>query len=115
MGFDLEGNGDSDRGKYFRNNIWYWHPLWSYVCTNCEDILTKEEMEGGSFNDGIEISPIKAMQIANRLAELLIEGKVSDYIKEYYRVGGVSNYSFQEDNVVNFMNFCGESKGFEIW
>ena len=111
MGFDLHGNGNSDKGKYFRNNIWYWHPLWKYVCTNCEDILTKEEMEGGSFNDGIEISPIKAMQIANRLAELLINGKVSDYIGKYKG----KDFRFQEDNVVNFMNFCGESKGFEIW
>ena len=111
MGFDLYGQGDNEQGQYFRNNLWYWHPLWRYICANCKDILTEEEMQGGSFNDGTKISSIKSMQIANRLAELLIDGKVSDYICKYKE----RDFRFKEDNVVDFMNFCGESGGFEIW
>ena len=22
-------------GTYFRNNVWYWRPLWMYVCKVC--------------------------------------------------------------------------------
>ena len=30
-------------GDYFRNNVWYWQPLWKYICMICDDILTNEE------------------------------------------------------------------------
>ena len=22
-------------GAYFRNNVWWWRPLWSFVCEHC--------------------------------------------------------------------------------
>jgi len=57
-------------GNYFRNNVWYWRPLWDFVCSTCYDILTEKDMEGGSFNDGHEISKTKAIRIANRLKKM---------------------------------------------
>ena len=152
MGFDLHGNGQTDQGAYFRNNVWWWRPLWQFVCENC-DFLTENEKTSGNYNDGVFISGAKATRIANKLAELISEGKVSDYETRYEaqrkkgfkslectycngtgerddaHVAGQCNvcegdgkmddlmasYPFNEDNVVNFMNFCGESEGFEIW
>ena len=37
-------------GTYFRNNVWWWRPLWHFVTNICDDILTEKDMEQGSFN-----------------------------------------------------------------
>jgi len=34
-------------GAYFRNNVWYWRPLWNFVCKVCNDIMTDDDMENG--------------------------------------------------------------------
>ena len=69
MGFDLYGmNATSkEEGDYFRANVWWWRPLWQYVSITCEDILTENDMERGSYNDGHRISKTKANRIASRL------------------------------------------------
>ena len=43
---------DDNPGGYFRNNVWWWRPLWDFVCHTCDDILTEKEKEAGSYNDG---------------------------------------------------------------
>ena len=31
MGMDVFGKNPTDeKGAYFRNNVWFWHPLWDY-------------------------------------------------------------------------------------
>ena len=33
MGMDVYGIAPtSERGEYFRNNVWWWRPLWDYCC-----------------------------------------------------------------------------------
>jgi len=39
-------------GRYFRNNVWWWRPLWAYVCSICEDVMTEEEQLAGTDNSG---------------------------------------------------------------
>ena len=122
MGFDLIGKkAKSEKGEYFRNNVWYWRPLWTYVCNECDDILTIKEAEGGCFNDGIKISKTKAEKIAKRLEEKLKDGSI-DLHKAGYdgTVESISdewakNYPFEVDNVIQFIDFCKESGGFQIW
>jgi len=63
-------------GDYFRNNVWYWRPLWDYICMICDDILTSEETEYGEWNDGRKISEKKAIQIADRIEEYDKLGKI---------------------------------------
>jgi len=70
MGFDLIGKKDD---KYFRNNVWYWHPLWDYVCDVCN--IDGETRTHGHFNDGIKISAEQALSIAQRLEEELASGR----------------------------------------
>ena len=63
-------------GAYFRNNVWWWRPLWSFVCEHCHDILTQEDMNNGSYNDAHIISRRKAEAIAQRLEKLLKQKKL---------------------------------------
>jgi len=57
-------------GVYFRNNVWWWRPLWSFVSGMCADILTEKDIESGSYNDGHKISKTKAKKIAARLRKI---------------------------------------------
>ena len=54
---------DANPGVYFRNNVWWWRPLWQFVCERFDDVLTEQDMERGCYNDGHEITADKAMQI----------------------------------------------------
>jgi len=88
-------------GIYFRNNVWYWRPLWAFVCNNCSDILTIKDMEKGSYNDGYKISKTKSKKIAARLRRLLREQEVQLQYKEFEeeRQRGVEHNKKIEDLV----------------
>ena len=74
---------DDNCGVYFRNNVWWWRPLWNFVTGICDDILTEKDMESGSYNDGHKISKTKANRIASRLFKLIKSGKVKEYEEGY--------------------------------
>ena len=42
-------------GHYFRNNVWWWRPLWEFVCLSCDDILDEDDINKGCHNGGEEI------------------------------------------------------------
>lgn len=86
MGFDLFGCAPKAKGgEYFRNNVWWWRPLWAYVCDVCTDILTEEDRTGGAFNDGHVIGEAKARAIHSRLTQLLENGAVASYAERRAR------------------------------
>ena len=109
------------KGAYFRNNVWWWRPLWDYVCINCSDILNKKDIEGGSSNSGHKISNKKSKLIASRLRKLLKEGHTAAY-KGYHssKLEGLpegdwdKTYPFSVENVIEFEQCCENSGGFEI-
>ena len=37
--------GQSLSGQYFRNNVWWWRPLWNYVANLCSEVITEEDPE----------------------------------------------------------------------
>jgi len=122
MGFDIVGiKAKSKKGEYFRNNVWYWRPLWSYICNECDDILTIKQAEAGCFNDGIKISKAKAERIAKRIQERLDDGSVDlhkagyDSTVDQVDDEWAKNYPFETKNVIDFVEFCKESGGFQIW
>ena len=83
MGFDLNGcKPKSEKGEYFRNNVWWWYPLWSYVAHNCDDILAPDQVKGGNYNDGVEIHAWQAQLIADRLYKLLGDGEPKEIENE---------------------------------
>jgi hypothetical protein len=82
MGMDVYGvTPKSSKGEYFRNNVWYWRPLWDYV-ESC-GLLTPEEAEYGHSNDGFLIDASKAELIADVLDSRLRSGEVAEYAAKY--------------------------------
>ena len=69
-------------GSYFRANVWYWRPIWSFVCGACCNILTDKDMEGGSFNNGHKISKTKSKRIAAKLRKLDKSGIIQNWEDE---------------------------------
>ena len=108
-------------GHYFRNNVWFWRPLWMFVCKNCSDILSEKNMQMGTYNDGHKISKTKATRIGKRLKKLLRDGTAKDFEKlnnsEFDSDGNKIevNYPFHTDNVEGFAEFCLNSGGFRIY
>ena len=74
---------DDNCGVYFRNNIWWWRPLWSFVTATCDDILTEKDIRLGGYNDMHKISKTKAGRIAKRLHSMIEDGKVKEYENGY--------------------------------
>jgi len=112
---------EENPGIYFRNNVWWWRPLWGYVTEVCGDILTDDDLNHGSYNDGHFISKAKCKRIARRLNKLINDGDVAAHEKEYEKRRSEqdeesfeANYPFSEDNVKNFAVFAKECGGFYI-
>ena len=76
---DLRKWQDKNVGAYFRNNVWWWRPLWNYVTELCDDILTEEDIEHGHSNSGRLIDQEKCLVIAKRLVDELQSGRVTLY------------------------------------
>jgi len=82
MGFDLTGvMPKKEIGSYFRNNIWWWRPLWSY-CLD-EKLITEEDYERGQYNDGYYIKEAQAIKIGIKLKHLVSQGKTKEYEENY--------------------------------
>jgi DnaJ-class molecular chaperone len=82
MGFDVFGvAAKSEKGEYFRNNIWWWWPLAEYVLDNVEFVENDREM--WHSNGGYEVSEASAVDIAITLQQLITEGHTARYQKAY--------------------------------
>ena len=62
---------EANPGIYFRNNVWWWRPLWKFVCEEFPDIITDEDAERGCYNDGPEMEEDKALRIGVELTVML--------------------------------------------
>ena len=74
---------DANPGVYFRNNVWWWRPLWQFVCDRFPDIITDDDAEHGCYNDGHEITADKAMKIGVELTAMLEDGRVQEHHDRY--------------------------------
>jgi hypothetical protein len=81
MGMDVSGrNPRSEVGEYFRNNVWWWHPLWSY----CQQVAPELcSAVAGHSNDGDGLCEQGAGALAGRLQSELDSGRCSDYERDY--------------------------------
>tara|TARA_Y100001938_G_scaffold117628_1_gene162343 strand:- start:392 stop:889 length:498 start_codon:yes stop_codon:yes gene_type:complete len=122
---DMDDYFNDNPGVYFRNNVWWWRPLWDFVCMHCE-FMTDEQKMGGAYNDGKLIDQETAAKIGTKLEILLEDGTVKRWEKHIKTRNEdlakdndkdkrfMSNYPFSQDNVESFAKFCLESGGFEI-
>ena len=73
-------------GYYFRNNVWWWRPLWMYVAEVANNVLTAKDIESGHANSGHLISKTKAERIARILKRELENGNVQKHATEYMQM-----------------------------
>ena len=70
-------------GSYFRNNVWWWRPLWMFISMQCDDILTEEDLAEGGSNSGHKICKTKAKRVASRIRRLDKEGVIESFQKTH--------------------------------
>lgn len=80
MGMDVFGRNNPD--AYFRNNVWWWRPLWDY-CNTVAPHLCGEV--NGHFNDGDGLDEDCALELAHLLADEIESGRTKAYEDEYNR------------------------------
>ena len=73
---------DINPGEYFRANVWFWRPIWNFVCGACSDFLSDKDMDAGCSNSGDRISKTKALRIASRLRSLHKQGMIKTWEDE---------------------------------
>ena len=80
MGMDVYGkNATTEKGEYFRNNVWWWHPLWDYCCEvypPCREI-------SGHTNDGHGLDDMEAKELSEILLREMREGRTAEYERSY--------------------------------
>lgn len=82
MGMDVFGRKPtSERGEYFRSNVWYWHPLWG--C--CEDLYPTiaGKVKNGHDNSGDGLNARDSAALAKLLMRDLESGVIQKYIQDY--------------------------------
>jgi hypothetical protein len=70
-------------GAYFRNNVWWWRPLWNYVCEICDDVMTRKNREAGYDNSGYIINKCTADEMVSLLKAEIALGNHRKYEEEY--------------------------------
>ena len=83
---DLDHYEKNVPGHYFRNNVWWWRPLWDYINDGTNlglSILTDEQLDEGRSNSGVEISEDQAIKLAIELHKQIDSGEVKEH-EEYY-------------------------------
>jgi hypothetical protein len=79
MGMDVVGIAPRNKtGEYFRNNVWYWRPLWEY----CEviDPTLEEKVPNAHYNagDGLKTAE-ECIALANKLMDSVNLGIAERY------------------------------------
>lgn len=79
---------DSNPGIYFRNNIWWWRPLWNYVCEVCEEVMSDDDIEAGQSNSGDIINAETVDHMITKLnSEIMLRRHVDYEIAYNIRIG----------------------------
>jgi hypothetical protein len=82
MGMDVYGNKPkNEQGEYFRANVWYWRPLWSFV----EDIhpAIAAKVPEAHYNSGDGLNAKDSLALANLIKKDLETGVVENYIQHF--------------------------------
>jgi len=103
-------------GHYFRNNVWWWRPLWNYCAEIAPDLIDGDLMYEGHNNSGAGLDDKDAKLLGNRLLQKIREGDTDRFKKhhEEQEEDKEYKYPFDVDNVKAFAEFCIQSGGFEI-
>ena len=106
-------------GVYFRNNVWWWRPLWDYCRYVAPELINDDLWSDGHHNSGDGLDDKNAKELGILLIKSFENGKFEEFEKiniERNDTGekGIPEYPFDRDNVMEFADFCLQSGGFEI-
>lgn len=83
MGMDVFGlKPKSNIGEYFRNNVWWWHPLWDFCDSVAPEICNK--VESAHYNSGDGLNAIDSRKLAFLIKEQIKTGAAQQYVDDYY-------------------------------
>ena len=72
-----------NKGHYFRNNCWWWRPLWNYCYFIADDLISEELFNSGHSNSGAGLDAYNSERLGQRLLEEINNGKTIEYQAEY--------------------------------
>lgn len=76
----MGSNPKSTKGEYFRNNIWWWGPLWDY-CKTVAPVICKPC--DGEYNNGDGLDHVRAAALSDLLRKEIETGRCSLWEKEF--------------------------------
>ena len=83
MGMDVYGlKPKTKKGEYFRNNVWWWHPLWSYCCHISPELAGK--VESGHDNSGDGLDAVDSRKLGFIVQQSVTTGAAQEYVDEYH-------------------------------
>jgi len=83
MGMDISGiKPVSETGSYFRNNVWWWRPLWHYCCVVGKDLINEDTADGCSYNGGNGLNADDAAKLAVILQTKIADGHTKTWKEE---------------------------------
>ena len=66
-------------GYYFRNNCWWWRPLWNYCYRVAPDLIDEKLWNSGHGNNGSGLDAKDAEMLGERLLDEISEGNTIEY------------------------------------
>ena len=82
MGMDVYGKKPAGEcGEYFRNNVWWWHPLADYCNMIAPDLCAP--CEGWHYNDGYGLEAAGAVALAEALQKEIDAGRTEAFARRY--------------------------------
>ncbi|WP_145980684.1 hypothetical protein [Magnetospirillum sp. ME-1] len=114
MGMDVDGeNPTSERGEYFRNNIWWWHPLWDFCEYIAPDLIPETNL--GHTNDGWGLNARDSISLADRIDQAIADGTAKEFGDRVNASSSMHRCGFAIVNVKEFSAFLRSCGGFAIW
>ena len=110
---------DDNPGYYFRNNVWWWRPLWDF-CHAVSDVVDDELHDNGHCNDGAGLNAEDSIKLAIDLDTAVLNGAAKEWVGRFNKEEKknqsmeYNTYPFSEDNVLRFAKFLTECGGFKI-
>jgi DnaJ-class molecular chaperone len=81
MGMDVYGvKPKNEKGEYFRNNVWWWRPLWDYCLDFHPSVADK--VKDGHSNSGDGLNAGDSKKLAAFIKKDLDSGKAQKYAQK---------------------------------
>ena len=111
MGMDVYGRAPkSEKGEYFRNNVWWWHPLADFICANYGDIARHCAEWHTNSGDGLDAEQTE--QLVRAIKADIASGMVAEFARRYDE--HIANLPRQDCGWCDATGIRTDSVGFEL-